>query len=190
MQTQEVINIYMEANPNPNSMKFVANIMLLPAGESLDFPDAESAKHAPLAKKLFELPYVDRVFYMSNFVTITKPEDKDWVEIQNEIKSLIKGHLESGEPILTPEALQDEEEVEKSPYDEKIMMILDEYIKPAVEGDGGAITFHSFKDGVVKVILQGACSGCPSSTVTLKAGIENLLQRMMPEVKEVEAINM
>lgn len=185
------INLYLESNPNPNSLKFVANEMLVPEGMSFDFPDAVSAQEAPLAKELFEYPFVDRVFYMSNFITVTKKEGIEWLEIQDTIKRHILTFLESGKLILdkkSPAA----EGTEEGGYDSetviKIKTILDEYIRPAVEQDGGAITFHSFKDGIVKVNLQGSCSGCPSSTITLKAGIENLFQRMMPdEVKSVES---
>lgn len=182
------ISLYLESNPNPNSLKFVANEMLVPESMSFDFPDAESAQDAPLAKELFEYPFVDRVFYMSNFVTVTKKEGIDWLEIQGKIKDHILKFLEDGKLILDLKA----PEVTESEYDSetviKIKTILDEYIRPAVEQDGGAITFHSFKDGVVRVNLQGSCSGCPSSTITLKAGIENLFQRMMPdEVKSVES---
>lgn len=182
------ISLYLESNPNPNSLKFVANEMLVPEGMSFDFPDAVSAQEAPLAKELFEYPFVDRVFYMSNFVTVTKKEGIEWLEIQDTLKKHILEFLESGKLILDKKA----PEAEASEYDSetviKIKTILDEYIRPAVEQDGGAITFHSFKDGVVRVNLQGSCSGCPSSTITLKAGIENLFQRMMPdEVKSVES---
>jgi len=182
------IHIYLESNPNPNSLKFVVNEMLVPEGMSFDFPDAVSAQEAPLAKELFEYPFVDRVFYMSNFVTVTKKEGVEWLEIQSKLKEHILNFLESGKLILDKKA----PEVEESEYDSetviKIKTILDEYIRPAVEQDGGAITFHSFKDGIVRVNLQGSCSGCPSSTITLKAGIENLFQRMMPdEVKAVES---
>ncbi|MTI30411.1 NifU family protein [Xanthovirga aplysinae] len=185
------VNIYMEANPNPNSMKFVANFMLLPDGVSYDYPNLESAEHSPLAKVIFQsFSYVERVFFMSNFVTITKAEGKDWEEIRTELKDFIKGYLEENKEIIIPEALREEVEIneEDSETVKKIKGILDEYIRPAVESDGGAITFHSYKEGVVKVLLQGACSGCPSSTVTLKSGIENLLKRMLPnEVNAVEA---
>ncbi|GHE56338.1 NifU family protein [Roseivirga thermotolerans] len=183
------VNIYMEANPNPNSMKFVVNFMLLQDGVSFDYPNAEAAQQSPLAQELFQLPYVDRVFYMSNFITVTKKEEVDWLEIQDEIKSVIKPYLENEKPLLL-------EELDKDPlFDEndsevvkKIKGILDEYIRPAVEQDGGAIGFSSFQDGVVKVKLQGSCSGCPASTVTLKNGIENLLKQMLPnDVKEVIA---
>ncbi len=184
------INLYTESNPNPNSMKFVANFMLMPEGVTRDYAEVESTEHAPLAKKLFELPYVKRVFYMSNFVTVTKDDASDWMEIKNEIQNIIKDFLESGEQILTEKEVKEDHQVNESDTDleVKIKGILDEYIRPAVEMDGGAINFDSFDDGKVTVTLQGACSGCPSSTLTLKAGIENLLKRMVPEVREVEAV--
>lgn len=185
-----MVTLYTESNPNPNSMKFVANFMLVDNGESFDFPNKKSAAQAPLALSLFEtFSFVDRVFYMSNFVTVTKTDDIGWEEARILVSQLIKEHLEREEPILA-EADEVVAEVENEEEDEIITQIkgvLDEYIKPAVEMDGGAITFDSFEDGVVKVLLQGSCSGCPSSTVTLKAGIESLLQRAIPEVKSVEA---
>jgi Fe-S cluster biogenesis protein NfuA len=187
--TPKNIHIYLESNPNPNSLKFVVNEMLVPEGLSYDFPNAASAGNAPLAQELFEYPFVDRVFYASNFVTVTKKEDVEWIEIQNTIKTHIQKFLEMGKYIMD---VQDEFEApaeEETEAVKKIKTILDEYIRPAVEQDGGAITYHSFNNGIVKVKLQGSCSGCPSSMVTLKAGIENLFQRMMPgEVNAVEAL--
>jgi Fe-S cluster biogenesis protein NfuA len=187
--TPKSVHIYLESNPNPNSLKFVINDMLVPEGFSFDFPDKESAGGAPLAQELFDYPFVDRVFYMSNFVTVTKKEDVEWLEIQSTLKDHIKNFLESGRHIIEifePENESSEVETETV---KKIKTILDEYIKPAVEQDGGAITYHSFTDGVVRVRLQGSCSGCPTSTVTLKAGIENLFKRLMPEeVQSVEAL--
>jgi Fe-S cluster biogenesis protein NfuA len=182
------VHLYMEANPNPNSLKFVANFMLLDDGVSFDYPDSESASNSQLARELFNFAAVQRVFIASNFVTVTKSEDVEWAEIQNFIRDHIKQYLESGQTAV-------QASFEKDPlFDEndseivkKIKGILDEYIRPAVEQDGGAIVFHSFQEGIVKVLLQGSCSGCPSSTVTLKAGIQNLLTRMLPEVKEVQA---
>jgi len=182
------ISIYLESNPNPNSLKFVVNEMLIPDGVSFDFPDANSTSNAPLAKELFQYPFIDRVFYMSNFITVTKKEDIEWLEIQNTIKDHIKNFLESGKFIIEVNESESDSGEEETEAVKKIKSILEEYIRPAVEQDGGAITYHSFQDGVVKVKLQGSCSGCPSSMVTLKAGIENLLTRMMPgEVKSVEA---
>lgn len=183
------VNIYMEANPNPNSMKFVANFMLVPEGASYDFPDKSTAEGVALAARLFELPYVERVFFMSNFITVTKQESSEWIEIRDELKSVITNYLESGEPLIASPDVQEIFDESDSEVVKKIKVILDEYIRPAVEQDGGAITFHAFEEGNVKLLLQGSCSGCPSSTITLKAGIENLLKRMVPEVQQVEAIN-
>ncbi len=183
------VNLYMEANPNPNSLKFVANYMLVEEGASYDFPDPKSAQEAPLALELFKFDYVERVFYMSNFVTVTKNSDIEWVEIQDEIRQLITRYLQEEKPLLNAntEATDESKDIDLPDLENKIKNILDEYVKPAVEMDGGAIQFHSFENGVVKLLLQGACSGCPSSTITLKSGIENLLKSMVPEVEEVIA---
>jgi Fe-S cluster biogenesis protein NfuA len=182
------IRIYLESNPNPNSLKFVVSEMLVPTGMSFDFPDPASTREAPLAQELFMYPFVDRVFYMSNFITVTKKPDVEWLEIQNTLRDHIRDFLESGRLILDQKA-PDVPEVEETDTIRQIKSILEEYIRPAVEQDGGAISFHSFEQGIVRVILQGSCSGCPSSTVTLKAGIENLFRRMMPDqVQAVEAI--
>lgn len=182
------IHIYLESNPNPNSLKFVVNEMLVPEGMSFDFPNPAAAEEAPLAQELFMYPFVDRVFYMSNFVTVTKKEDVEWIEIQETLKKHIKEFLESGKLILDLKSGANSEQEETETI-KKIKTILDEYIRPAVEQDGGAITFHSYHDKKVTVTLQGSCSGCPSSTITLKAGIENLFKRMMPEeVETVEAM--
>ncbi len=187
---QRVVTIYTESNPNPNSMKFVANFMLVEEGKSYDFPDRKSAEQAPLAFNLFEnFSFVERVFYMNNFITVTKNDQVDWDDARLLVSNYIKYHLEQNEPLLE----QDRAEAaapasgEEGEIVGKIKDVLDEYIKPAVEMDGGAITFDSYKDGVVKVLLQGSCSGCPSSTITLKAGIESLLKRAIPEIRSVEA---
>lgn len=183
------IHIYLESNPNPNSLKFVVNEMLVPEGMSFDFPDAASASLSPLAQELFTYPFVDRVFFASNFVTVTKKNDVEWLEVQNTIKNHIKKFLEDGRFIIEANEGVTAPVEEETETIKKIKTILEEYIRPAVEQDGGAITYHSFENGVVKVKLQGSCSGCPSSTVTLKAGIENLFTRMMPgEVQAVEAL--
>ena len=182
------IHIYLESNPNPNSLKFVINEMLVPDGMSFDFPTPASAEEAPLAQELFMYPFVERVFYMSNFITVTKKEEVEWIEIQDTLKKHIKEFLEEGKLILDKKAPETPEQEETETI-KKIKAILDEYIRPAVEQDGGAIMFHSYLDKKVTVTLQGSCSGCPSSTITLKAGIENLFKRMMPEeVETVEAL--
>lgn len=182
------VHLYMEANPNPNSLKFVANFMLVEEGISYDFPDAASTESSQLAKELFNFAAVQRVFIASNFVTITKSEEVEWAEVQTIFRDHIRQYLESGKKVVQVVVTKDPLfDADDSEIVKKIKGILDEYIRPAVEQDGGAIVFHSFADGVVKVLLQGSCSGCPSSTVTLKAGIQNLLTRMLPEVKEVQA---
>ena len=187
--TPKDVHIYLESNPNPNSLKFVVNEMLVPEGLSYDFPDLESTADAPLAKELFDYPFVDRVFYMSNFVTVTKKDSVEWIEVQHVIKDHIKKFLESGRFIIEVNETESPTGQEENDTVRKIRTILEEYIRPAVEQDGGAITFHSFREGIVKVRLQGSCSGCPSSMITLKAGIENLFKRMMPdEVQAVEAL--
>lgn len=192
--SNRVVTLYLESNPNPNSLKFVANYMLVPEGQHFDYPTAKEASAAPLAKGLFEqFSFVERVFFMNNFVTVTKAEGVDWAEVQTDVRSFITQHLEQNSGFVITmqqsEALAVEGEND-SELIQKIKTILDEYIKPAVEQDGGAISFHSYQeeDKRVKVLLQGSCSGCPSSTVTLKAGIENLLKRMLPQdVMAVEA---
>ncbi len=190
--TPKYTTIYTESSPNPNSLKYVINYMLVPDGTTFDFPDAEAAKQSPLAAELFaKFDFVERVFMMSNFVTVTKNEKMSWHDVAGDLKEFLQGYLEEQKPLLT-QTIKDEYDKElnkdEPEIDRKIKGILEEYIRPAVESDGGAISFHSYDSGTVKVLLQGSCSGCPSSMVTLKAGIENLLKRMLPEdVQEVVA---
>ncbi|MCS6832056.1 MAG: NifU family protein [Flammeovirgaceae bacterium] len=185
-----LVHIYTESNPNPHSMKFMLNFMLMAEGVSLDFPDVASTyQKSPLAQALFEaFPFVKRVFMANNFITITKTEEKEWIEIISQLKSFIKEYIEAKKPIFA-ESLPDQQVVVEQDNEvvKKIKLVLEEYIRPAVETDGGAIQFVSFdqEKGMLTVQLQGSCSGCPSSTVTLKAGIENLMKRMVPQVKEV-----
>jgi Fe-S cluster biogenesis protein NfuA len=190
METTKIpVEIYTEATPNPNTLKFVTDKMLVPEG-SVDFPTASTAESCPMVLDLFRFDFVKRVFMTANFVTVTKSEGIEWGEVNIMIKSLIKGYVEEGKPLFKelPKNISTSTPVEGEPeVVTKIKVVLEEYIRPAVEQDGGAINFESFIDGVVKVQLQGSCSGCPSSTVTLKAGIENLLKRMVPEVTEVVA---
>lgn len=181
------VNIYLEANPNPNSLKFVADKMLLDDKVIKDYPDAESAGDSQIARDLFKFDYVERVFIMSNFITITKNKQVHWDAIKLELRNFIKKYLEEGKPVVDISSNEDKIKSSAKEIDNKIIEILDEYIKPAVEQDGGAIQFESFNKGVVKVSLQGACSGCPSSMITLKGGIEKLLKRFIPEVNEVVA---
>ncbi len=192
-------NIYIESTPNPNTMKFVANYMLVQPNFFHDFTSYTQTSGSPLAKLLFEkFSWVKEVFFSSNYITLTKKEDADWMEVQGAArefitKALTKG-VEVGEMVLDFHETKETKfkEVPVNTGDEEIVAkikgVLNEYIKPAVEQDGGAISFHSFDKGLVKVLLQGSCSGCPSSTITLKAGIETLLKRAIPAVETVEAI--
>ena len=191
------VSIFTEGSPNPNSMKFVVNFELVPSGLSFDYDAPAEAivegKHSPLAVALFGFDFVRRVFISANFITITKDDDTDWDEVMFETKFFLKDYFTDQKPVFAQRTMDtnsakldmDSETVQK------IKAVLDQYIKPAVESDGGAINFYSFDEpsGTVKVLLQGSCSGCPSSTLTLKAGIENLLTRLVPEVKLVEAEN-
>lgn len=190
------IFVYTELSPNPNSMKFVLNFELVPDGLSFDYPSLESAleegKSSPLAADLFQFPHVKRVFIASNFITITKGDDIAWEEVLRDTKQFIKIYFEENHPVFEQKTIESNTlivDARDSDTVQKIKAALDQYVRPAVESDGGAINFHSFDEdsGVVKVLLQGSCSGCPSSTLTLKAGIENLLTRMVPDVKEVVA---
>ena len=184
METTDVITIYAERTPNPESMKFVSNQMILP-NDSVDFRNRDAVSNCPIADELFRFDFVDGVFIMNNFVSITKKQDYSWEDIIPELKRFVQSYLESGKEIVSKsETLSAEEEDEVVL---KIKQLLDDHVKPAVEMDGGAIDFKSFEDGVVTVLMKGSCSGCPSSTLTLKAGIENLLKRMVPEVEAVEA---
>ncbi|MDX2195407.1 MAG: NifU family protein [Cytophagales bacterium] len=186
IEAQRFVNVYTESNPNPNSLKFVVNFMLLPEGMSADFPDPISAARCPLALDLFKYNFVKRVFISSNFVTVTKDDALAWDEIVPLLRPFIKTFLEEGHPLFLEEISSSINEHDSDEV-KKIKGILDEYVRPAVESDGGNITFHSFDKGVLKVQLQGSCSGCPSSTLTLKQGIERLVKTMVPEVNEVIA---
>ncbi|TCZ72830.1 NifU family protein [Flaviaesturariibacter aridisoli] len=188
-----IISIYTEMTPNPETMKFVANKLLYP-GKSIDFPDVESAKPSPLATELFGFPFIRAVFIASNFVTLTKTPDTDWADVIPSIRQFLKEYLEEGKAVVNEDELanvvpQSSNEVAADDDDvvKRVKELLENYVKPAVEMDGGAIQFKSYKEGVVNLMLQGSCSGCPSSMITLKAGIEGMMKRMIPEVKEVVA---
>lgn len=191
MSAPTIVSIYTEMTPNPETMKFVANKLLYP-GKSIDFPEESEAAPSPLAQELFGFPFVRGVFIASNFVTLTKTPDTLWEEVIPTIRQFLKAYLEAGKPVvdeaLVPEAKEDYV-ISAGDKDvvERIKEMLENYVKPAVEMDGGAISFRGYDDGVVKLMLQGSCSGCPSSMVTLKSGIEGMMKRMIPEVKEVVA---
>ncbi|HZH88967.1 MAG TPA: NifU family protein [Chitinophagaceae bacterium] len=188
-----IVSIYTEMTPNPETMKFVANKLLYP-GKSIDFPEKELAEPSPLAQELFNFPYVKGVFIASNFVTLTKDSGTQWEEITSTIRQFLKEYLEAEKTVVDEALVPAQEDGNMVLSDDpdvvkRIKEMLENYVKPAVEMDGGAISFVDFKDdtGVVTLLLQGSCSGCPSSMVTLKAGIEGMMKRMIPEVKEVIA---
>mgnify|MGYP003331286798 CR=1 FL=1 len=196
METAEIIpvSIYTEMTPNPETMKFVTNKMLV-LDHYIEFKDIDAAKISPLATELFSFPFVAGVFFMNNFITITKDSNTDWMDINTSLKDFIKQYFDEGKPVFekgfkpSPSVETKSESASSSETEivSKIKDMLDTYIKPAVEMDGGAIQFKSFNAGKVSLLLQGSCSGCPSSMITLKAGIEGMMKRMIPEVKEVIA---
>ncbi len=194
------VMIYTEQTPNPESLKYVTNRMLYRG--MADFQDrAIGEEWSPFAKALFEMDEVKGVYIANNFITITKDPKFDWLDIMLKLKSFIKEYLESKAPIINEgytEYIQSKRQEEDAAegYSEKdqgtvrqIKEILNTYVKPAVEMDGGNIIFKGFEEGIVTLEMQGACSGCPSSTMTLKAGIESMMKRMVPEVKEVKAVD-
>ncbi len=187
---ENFISIYAEQTPNPETLKFVANKDLAKGG-TFDFTSKEEAERSPLAKALFEFEFVKGVFISANFVTITKPEEWKWIQIIPKMRTFLKEFIETGNEVVTAQMLQ---EIPSFSHDEgdseivrKIKDILGNNIRPVVEMDGGAIDFKSYDEGIVTLSLRGSCSGCPSSMVTLKGGIEGLLKRLLPEVKEVVA---
>lgn len=196
IQVPSYIEIFTESTPNPRTLKFLFNFMLIP-NAILECTSIEETKDSILAKELLENDSISSVFISNNYITLTKSEttDKEWFELTIELKEFFKAFFQSGKEAINPDykeskpervALSDEKNLD---IVEKIKILLDKYVKPAVEKDGGNIAFSSFDNGVVSVVLQGSCSGCPSSTITLKNGIEALLKKMIPEVEEVVAIN-
>ena len=200
-------SIYVESTPNPKVMKFVSNRML--ADQSIEFIDSTDAEKIPMINKIFQLPFVESIFLSKNFISIAKTDNIEWGEITLELRNFIttilnedeiKNYTENikiekkdtikSEEIGSSEKIQVSGNEPKTDLEKNIVGLLNEYIRPAVEGDGGAIEFDSYDKGTVKVVLKGACSGCPSSTATLKQGIESLLiQKLGNEIKEVVAIN-
>lgn len=175
------ITVYTESTPNPATMKFIVNKLLI--NGSVDYPTRESAIKSKFATELYKFSFVKGVFFASNFVTITKTDDADWADIEPILKEFVKGATESEYKVQDTE--KEVVDFVGTDIEVKIQQILHDYVRPAVEQDGGAISYKSFEDGIVTVELRGSCSGCPSSTITLKSGIQSLLQRMVPEVKEV-----
>ncbi|TXK73267.1 NifU family protein [Mesonia sp. HuA40] len=197
------ITVYAESTPNPAVLKFVANKKLVL--QSIEFKNIDETKDAPLPQALFHFPFVKEVFLDDNYISITKYDIAEWNEITLELREFIKTYLEEGKPVLNKEIKRTESnkdtEKPKSQADnskeldsvsKQIIAVLEEYVKPAVASDGGNIMFDSYEANTktVKVILQGACSGCPSSTITLKNGIENVLKEMLHDkIGRVEAVN-
>ena len=196
------VTIYAEMTPNPNTMKFVADHMLVPSGTVVEFLNIQEAKgYSKLAESLFNFPFVTGVFIANNFVTVYKNNIVEWSEITMELREFIKDWLIHNELAVQniPETINfqasDKSDLSapviKTETDQKIVDLINEYVQPAVEQDGGAIHFQSFnkENGLVIVVLKGSCSGCPSSTATLKGGVETLLKTHLPEINEVVALN-
>lgn len=191
------VTVYAESTPNPSAMKFVANKKI--SDQTLSFENIDTAQDAPLVKELFNFPFVKEVFMDENYISITKHQTTQWEEVVMEIRGFIKSYLEEEKTILGPSFVSNPQNTNITNPDQtlndteqEIVKILEEYVKPAVASDGGNIIFDSYEDSEkrVKVVLQGACSGCPSSTFTLKNGIENILKEMLPgKVELVEAVN-
>ncbi|HLF34953.1 MAG TPA: NifU family protein [Cyclobacteriaceae bacterium] len=189
------VMLYTEQTPNPETLKFVLNRIIYKG--IADFKQADLAMHwSPFASALFEFPFVKGVYICNNFITVTKENSVDWNDIMLELKEYIKAYVAENKPVIHEGYLEymEQQERENSTIEysaadaelvKRIKDLIETYVKPAVEMDGGNIEFKAYDQGTVYVIMQGACSGCPSSTVTLKAGIEGMLKRMIPEVKEV-----
>ncbi|MBG6060427.1 Fe-S cluster biogenesis protein NfuA [Flavobacterium sp. CG_9.1] len=196
---KQPVTVYGETTPNPSALKFVVSKML--TKNAIEFKNIDQTAASPLAKELFKFPYVKEIFIDENYISVTKYEINEWQEITLELRSFIKQYIENGGTVLDENyvaTVTAEETTKAKEFDnldvtsQQIINILEEYVKPAVQADGGNIAFDSYneKDKTVKVILQGACSGCPSSTFTLKSGIENMLKSMLnDESIKVEAIN-
>ena len=183
--------IQTEATPNPATLKFLPGQTVMQSG-SADFPNATTPDVSPLAARIFAAEGVAGVFLGSDFVTVTKAEAVDWAHIKPAILGAIMEHFQSGEPVMAADAQAAGGHAEHDGPDAEIVgqikELLDTRVRPAVAQDGGDITFHGFDKGVVYLTMQGACAGCPSSTMTLKHGIENLLRHYIPEVTEVRPV--
>jgi len=196
---QKIIEVYGESTPNPAVMKFVTNTLL--TSQNIEVKAIENAVEVPIAKALYQFPFVEEVFISENYISITKNNTVEWIEATTELRDFLKNYVKKAKPIVTENYIPVTNNIEESePIDlenlddisQEIVAILDEYIKPAVTSDGGNIMFQSYDidSKTVNVILQGACSGCPSSTITLKNGIEATLKQLLPnKIEEVIAIN-
>ena len=194
------ITIYAEMTPNPRAMKFVANTPLIEEG-AFEYNSAGETSNSPLAKVLFTFPFVQSVMLSFNFVTVTIVPNLEWDDVVMELREYLTNYIQAGQPIMdenvevVQETKEEKEEFVPLPkpgevrdIDKKIKHILREYVSPAIENDGGAISFESFEDGELKVKLSGACNGCPSSNQTLQYGIQNIFEKLLPQVKKVSSI--
>ncbi len=200
--TKLPVVVYAESTPNPSAMKFVASRILFDNPSPLEFLNPSQANASPLAVELFKFPFVKSVFIHRNYITVSKSDTIQWEDVTLELREFLRSYLSEGKIIVTgqnfvsnaspksEESISDliEHVVPTSEIEKKIVGVLEEYVAPAVGQDGGMIVFRSYKDGVVSLMMRGACSGCPSATVTLKSGIEALLKKFVPEVKEVISV--
>ncbi len=179
-----------ESTPNPATLKFLPGLDVMGAGTA-DFANEEAASRSPLATGLFTLPGVTRVFLGGDFVTITKSDNTEWQALKPQVLGAIMEHFVAGRPVIEGDENELDEDVLPEDFEvvAQIKELLDTRVRPAVAGDGGDIVFRGFRDGVVKLHMQGACSGCPSSSATLKHGIENMLRHYVPEVVGVEQVD-
>ena len=188
--------IYAESTPNPTTMKFVANKKLV--DHSVEAKSPEEAKKINIAQKLFMFPFVENVFLSNNFISITKNRSVEWEDIAMQLREFILDFINNNKIVILDNSKNNSINLNKTKkikqsnkeIDSQIISLIDNYIKPAVESDGGAIEFHSFENGTVTVVLKGSCSGCPSSQATLKNGVEQLLKdKVGDKIKEVVALN-
>jgi Fe-S cluster biogenesis protein NfuA len=183
--------IQTEQTPNPATLKFLPGCKVMGSGTA-NFPDRESAWRSPLAERLFQMPEVTGVFLGADFITVSKGDNSDWHQLKPAVLAVIMEHFTAGRPVLAAQEGAPAGDVGSGEEDDEVVSqikeLLETRVRPAVAMDGGDIIFHDFEDGVVYLHMQGSCSGCPSSTATLKAGIENMLRHYIPEVTEVRAI--
>jgi Fe-S cluster biogenesis protein NfuA len=194
--------VYAESTPNPSAMKFVASRILFDNPYPLEFLNPAQAASSPLASELFKFPFVESVFILGNYITVFKSETVQWEEVTLELREFLRNYLIEEKEIFNAQDMPSaassmkgsdfpemvDHTVPVTEIEKKIVGVLEEYVAPAVGQDGGMIVFRSYKEGVVSLTMRGACSGCPSATVTLKSGIEALLKKFVPEVKEVISI--
>ena len=182
--------IQVEETPNPATLKFIPGQNVMEEGTA-EFTSQEDAERSPLAKKIFELEGVVRVFYGQDFISVTKNEEREWLLLKPRVLGAIMGQFPSNQPLFNDTPVQGDADETAGDDDEitkQIKELLDTRVRPAVAMDGGDIVFKKFEDGVLHLKMQGACAGCPSSTMTLKSGIENMMRHFVPEVEEVRAI--